>query len=190
MTSAKSATNELALIGDFNLCMEKWTDRRYQWNKLADFWKHVISDNGLMFDNLGITFESHYTLQSGDKVKSALDHAYFSNSHIFTNSRLVENSMSDHLPIMLDINTVPHKKGNKKANYTMKRSYKNFVNEEFLKDLALQPWESLAAPKLDVHAKAKFPSGGPHAGTCPVNNGSGLVTPGDVLECNYKHLGF
>ena len=95
------------------MCMKRWDDRDYQWKKLTDHWRNVLKENGLKFDNIGDTFESHYTLQNGKKVRSSLDHVYLSNDNLFTNSRKLQNNVSDHSPIMVDIDTVPRTKSDK-----------------------------------------------------------------------------
>ena len=73
IATAKKEGKEMSLIGDFNLCMDEWSDKQYDWKRLADYWTSCLAENGLKFDNLGTTFESYYTLEKG-KVKSALDH--------------------------------------------------------------------------------------------------------------------
>ena len=76
------------------------TDKETQ--EISDCWQNIIAENGLIFKNLGQTFESHY-VRNGDTSKSALDHVYHTNSSIFSNSRKIENDLSDHFPVMLDI---------------------------------------------------------------------------------------
>ena len=93
---AKSATNETAIVGDFNLCMDKWNEKTYQWKTLSDYWINVLKENGLKYEEMGTTYESFYTLKNGNKVKSALDHVYHTNNSIFKESRKLQNSMSDH----------------------------------------------------------------------------------------------
>ena len=137
------------MIGDFNLCMDRWDEKTYQWKTVSDHWRIILKENGLMYENIGVTFESFYTLQNGTKVKSALDHVYHTSNSIFKESRKIPNSLSDHCPVVLNIQLKPNKAEQAEKKFILKRSYKKFVKGDFLCDLAAQPWEDLVG--LDVN---------------------------------------
>ena len=83
---AKKSSCEIALIGDFNICMDKtFNDVIEQEDKViadgertnesdttkqevSDYWQNIIADNGLNFKNLGQTFESSY-VKNGETSK-------------------------------------------------------------------------------------------------------------------------
>ena len=98
---------------------------------------------------------------------------YHTNNSMFKESRKLQNSMSDHCPIMLDIQLNSSQSEQKDPKFTLKRSYKNFKAEEFLKDIkdsdinksviaqnniedAALKFENTFKPILDRHAPIKL----------------------------------
>ena len=124
------------MTGDFNLDMERWNNEEYgDLKKVADVWRYAVSKNGLLYENMGITY-----VHFGGLSKSALDHIYFS-SKIATNCRKLSNSFSDHFPLMVDLEVFKSSQL-KKDSFILKRSFKNFNKESFLQDLLREKWDS------------------------------------------------
>ena len=43
---------------------------------ISDYWQYVLAENGLKFENLGRTWESHY-VKNGETLKSAVSYRIF-----------------------------------------------------------------------------------------------------------------
>ena len=50
----------LLVTGDINLDMLQWSKNSYYKKSIADTWKSSITKSGLKWENLGITYTSHY----------------------------------------------------------------------------------------------------------------------------------
>ena len=61
--------------------------------------------------------------------------------------------MSDHRPIIVNID-VKKKQSEKSEKFILKRSFKVFNKEEFLKDLAKMRWEYIGCENQSVHESA------------------------------------
>ena len=86
------------MAGDLNFDMLRWNNNDYgDVKQVSDVWRHVVSKNGLLFQDLGITY-----VHFGGHTKSGLDHIYFT-SKIAVNCRKLSKGFSDHFPIMADL---------------------------------------------------------------------------------------
>ena len=150
ISTASSEKKEIIMAGDFNLDMKRWNDEAYgEVKKVADLWRNAVSKNGLLYEDLGITY-----CHMNGQTKSALDHIYFS-SKIANNCRKLSNSFSDHFPVMVDLE-VTKNRPSEEDQFILKRCHKNFNKELFLQDLLNQKWDSqvFADPSVPVHEKA------------------------------------
>ena len=96
--------------------IKRWDNEDYgELKKIADVWRNAVSNNGLLYEDLGITY-AHLNGQT----KSALDHIYFS-SKIAENCRKLSKGFSDHFPVMVDLN-VSKSSPPKTDKFILKRS--------------------------------------------------------------------
>ena len=117
---ARAATENkpLLIMGDMNLCMSDWNNPDYCWKILSDLWRSIIKENGLRYEFLGPTYFSSYVKQDGRTKESCLDHIYFTELSNFENPRKLKNSISDHVPILIDIKILAQ--GNRKPRYILR----------------------------------------------------------------------
>ena len=143
--------------GDFNLNSDLWDNSNYSEKSLSDIWRSKFAQNGLTQTDMGITYMSFYTLQNGEKAKSALDHVYSNDEKVFTCSKeqKLPNSLSDHLAIYSEFQMSQGKHENKRPNYFLRRCWKKFNQNDFMKDLTNQPWETVIDPKKTVHEQSQ-----------------------------------
>ena len=139
-------------MGDINIDMNRWKDEEWELKYMADAWRNTISNNGLLYEDLGITYA-----HPNGVTRSALDHVYFNNKSIAQNCRKINNSLSDHFPIMVDLemNKVA---SHKKDRYILRRCFKKFIKDDFIQDLLSQIWDSpiLADPSVSASEKAAY----------------------------------
>ena len=158
---ARAATeNKPQLImGDINLCMSDWNMPDYSWKILADLWRSIIKENGLSYEFLGPTYFSNYVKNDGTTKESCLDHIYFTDHTNFKNPRKLMNSVSDHVPILIDLKISTQEKQKQKPRFILRRKFQILRNKsilnKFLSDLSHENWEILA--KLpNTNDKARF----------------------------------
>ena len=145
------------IMGDINLCMSDWNVPDYSWKNLADLWRSIIKENGLSYEFLGPTYFSNYIKEDGRTKTSCLDHIYFTDHSNFKNPRKLTNSLSDHVPILIDLKISAKEK--QKSRFILRRNFKILRNKsilnKFLSDLSHENWEILASLS-DTNEKAKF----------------------------------
>ena len=98
----------------------RWKDENWDLKSEADKWRNAVSKNGLLYEDLGIT----YAHPNGE-TKSALDHIYFSSNSTASNCRKTDQSFSDHFPILVDLDMKKPVQP-KKHKFILRRNYKNF----------------------------------------------------------------
>ena len=155
------------IIGDVNLCSKKWDDQNYAHKTLADRWREGMARSGIELLELGSTYFSNHASQAGVFAESALDHIYTNCPHKVIETKVLEKSSTDHLPIFLKYQM----KKKPERTTISKRSFKNFNPKAFCRDLAWAPWEeiwiaedinemvslysSFVNRALDIHAPVK-----------------------------------
>ena len=74
----------------------------YYRKTIADKWKSSIAKAGLIWKQLGTSYISDST-KNGEHSKSALDYFYCSSDEVFSKYKKLNNSMSDHRPIVCSL---------------------------------------------------------------------------------------
>lgn len=139
------AANEgkfLVLLGDANLCSEKWEEPEYIHQVLAEELKGTLALCGLKIAKLGQTYLADRLTEQGNTIRSALDHIYFSQEladQISTEA--LEESSTDHLPILAYMTA--NRKQKIKPRTIMKRSLKKLTCKSWNETLIQKNWESL-----------------------------------------------
>ena len=120
-----SRYNNTIILGDMNLCSEKWKEVNFIYKNVANMLINTLEQCGLRERELGTTYTADGLNKNGDVVTSAIDHIYVSaDLESKTKTSKLINSSSDHLPIVARIE---RKKTNTKKYKTItKRSTKNF----------------------------------------------------------------
>ena len=131
--------DRVLIMGDLNLCSNKWDDKNYPHKSLADEWRSGIAKYGMQHINLGSTYFSNHSDKSGNFAESALDHLYTNFTGHLIETKILPNSSTDHLPIQAKLAI----KQKSKQKVILKRTMKKFNEKRFCRDLALQPWEKL-----------------------------------------------
>ena len=78
MERATEEQKEIIMMGDANICANKWNDPQYKNHRVASELKSRLEENGLRSIYLGNTYLAENTTQSGKISESALDHIYLS----------------------------------------------------------------------------------------------------------------
>ena len=119
---------DLIILGDANLCAETRHDTDYQKKNLAS---EVID---FLLEESLVQIVNEYTrteLKGGNMEKSCSDHIY-SNCQKCSEASVIAAGNSDHLATIF---TKYSKEIRIKPRVTQKRSYKNFVEEAFIREV-------------------------------------------------------
>ena len=139
---ANSETEKIVVTGDANLCANKWLSDDYDRKSVAQPLLHCLEENGLVIQDIGITFQADHSLPNGSVPESALDHVYVSKTlEACIETKKLENSSSDHLPV---VTTYSLNVKNLRYSHTItKRSFKDFTKERWNDALAQQEWQDV-----------------------------------------------
>ena len=108
---ASSENKTILMLGDANLCSNKWRDLNFLNRKIANQLTETLDANGLICIPVGATFLANQCQMSGEFTESWLDHVYHSEDMITdVITKTIQNSSSDHLPVVAGINMRIHKK--------------------------------------------------------------------------------
>ena len=147
--------NDLVLLGDLNIDSTRWNDSSYNLKPVAKLVLDTASRSNLVHLPTEYTFSANRHTSEGTKtVFSTIDHCFIQESIKVSKHGVLDNGMSDHRPLFVDIEYNFNNKS-KEETYVEKRSYKNFNPHNFCKDLAALPWEILVEAE-DVDAMAKI----------------------------------
>ena len=140
--AALSPNADIIILGDSNLDANKWRGEKFLHAKVAKVFFNTIEQNGLSILNVGNTYMADHAQANGNVAESALDHAYVRiGLNKVTEITKIENSSSDHLPVIISISSIY-----KKKIYTRqvtKRTFKNFNKENWNAELNRQDWSKL-----------------------------------------------
>ena len=87
-------------MGDANLCSEKWDNPKFLHKKVSSILRNALEQNGIVTNNIGITYTADHAHGDNEFAESAIDHVYNSSSisdKIQINK--LSNSSSDHVPV-------------------------------------------------------------------------------------------
>ena len=156
MTKANTEGKRVVMLGDANLDSLKWENKEYTHNKVAKEMQNALASNGMVNMDVGNTFLADRLRLDGTKIESALDHVYIQ-KEMEADIKVTkgESSATDHLPIMAEISQVGKTKDKRKVEpkSIVKRSMKNFSEENWKSCLLQQDWEKLGRTE-DVHEMA------------------------------------
>ena len=136
---ANNSSNKIIILGDANLCSEKWTELNYVRKSVAKPLIQCLDQNGLRVQNVGPTFQADHIQSNGKVAESSIDHVYNSlplDDCIKLNK--LSNSSSDHLPVLLSYSLDLTKL--RYSHSVTKRSFKYFTKEKWNEALAKQDW--------------------------------------------------
>ena len=112
-----------------------------------------LKQNGMKNIDIGNTYLADNTTQNGKIAESALDHIYMSSGmEEKTRGYKLENSATDHLPIVAEVTRMEGK--NMRNKVVVKRSMKNFTKENWNRSLAKGEWEKIGQTE-DVNVMAE-----------------------------------
>ena len=142
---AAAENKDLLIMGDANLCSERWDSPNFKHKQIADELKETLTQCGLTVLNLGKTYLADRLNPDGNEIESCLDHIYASET--IKNSlktHKLDNSATDHLPIIacFETNKAMRNKSCPKAP-VYKRSMKNFNKTRWIDCLRTRNWENI-----------------------------------------------
>ena len=133
---------KMIIMGDANLCSEKWKMDNYDMKSIANPLLECLEQNGLQIQQVGKTYQADHTSANGTVASSALDHVYSSETiEKSVRVRKLPTSSTDHLPVLISYSLDKNKVEYKRA--ITKRSYKNFTKERWNTCLAKQNWNEI-----------------------------------------------
>ena len=126
----------------------KWSDPSFVNKKIATQLKDCLLQNGLICEDVGITFVGDHVQRNGEIAQSNLDHVYTckSVSQRITSIKLIDNTSSDHHLVLVTYNPSKSQSNSNKKEYKKKitkRSMKNFNEEVWNAALQTKNWEAL-----------------------------------------------
>ena len=98
--ATRRKTTNVIIIGDANLCTEKWDNAKLLHKKVSTILRNALEPNDLVSNNVGITYTADHTHGDNKYSESAIDHVYNSRkiSDRIQISKLC-NSSSDHVSL-------------------------------------------------------------------------------------------
>lgn len=91
-------------------------------------------------------------MQNGEKKRSALDHVYHTQHKIFDGFEKFGPRFSDHWSIKCCVSAPGRAKPN--DTFILRRSWKDFDQNNYLHDLVNRPWDEVLDPKKSAHEQA------------------------------------
>ena len=156
MEQASMENKNMILMGDANICTLKWDEDNFRQKNIAMEIKSSLAQCGLLNMDIGNTYLADRLSEDGTTIESALDHVYI-NPDIekrVTVKKLKESS-TDHLPIVVELETKTRAGTGGKAKKITRRCMKNFTQTGWKECLAAKRWERLGETE-DVEEMAKF----------------------------------
>jgi hypothetical protein len=144
------ATNEnktVVIVGDANLCSEKWNSPTFHLKQVADELKNTLVQCGLHLIPLGVTYIADSLNPKKQEMTSALDHAYVTiGDEHRTHAKKIENSATDHLPIIVSVITKNTSRTAQEIRpTTTRRSFKDFTKTRWIDALRNQDWSEISS---------------------------------------------
>ena len=143
---ATSENKSIIIMGDANLCTQRWDSPSFKYKRIADELRETLTQCGITQIELGPTYLADRLSDDGSEIESCIDHAYVSKDLANkVNSFKLENSATDHLPIVVSYQqdvglTNPKKTGGS----ILKRSMKNFTQTRWIDSLRACNWNPLS----------------------------------------------
>jgi hypothetical protein len=137
------ANKPTIVMGDANLCMDRWKDANYTHNDLANEVLGTLAQSGMTPIELGPTYLADRLSPEGHIIESALDHNYASENILNeATMRKTDESSTDHVPIFTEV--LDGRRKDRKEKIIVKRCMKEFTKEKWMDCLAGREWERLA----------------------------------------------
>ena len=119
--TADTENKKIIVLGDANLCASKWNEHDFTLKIVAEELKSTLAQCGMINVELGHTYLADRMTEAGQPIQSSLDHIYRSDElDQCTISKKLENSSTDHVPIMISI---IDKKSTNSINKVTKRCF-------------------------------------------------------------------
>ena len=140
---ATAENKTILILGDANLCSEKWKLPSYKFRRIAEELRETLAQCGLIQVELGPTYFADRLNDDGTEIKSSLDHIYMSESLLSKSvTKKLNNSATDHLPILTSLVASKTKKKEESGSF-LKRSMKNFTKTRWLDCLRARNWDRI-----------------------------------------------
>ena len=151
---ATEEDKEMIMLGDANICTQKWEDPNYKNHKVATELRNAVVQNGMINMKLGNTFMADNCTNRENVTESAIDHIYITKEmEDRTKVSKLLKSATDHLPIVAEIARKECLRKGPKVVW--KRSLKGFTKEKWNESLARKRWEAIGETE-DVNEMAKI----------------------------------
>ena len=153
---ATNQSNKCVIVGDANLCSQKWRDPNYTHKLLANFLIDTLDQCGLTQKNVGETYMANNTQANGQVATSAIDHIYC--SAVFEDSvcsKKLKISSTDHVPVIARVVLINPTKKEQITRKITKRSFKLFNHTSWNDALSKQDW-SKVEKETDLNEAAKI----------------------------------
>ncbi len=140
--TASGGGRRVLVMGDLNLCQEKWDSLSYPHVPLACTLRDGLASCAMDILPVAFTYFSNHKSPTGNYAKSALDHIYTSHHTGIQQWGSVDCSLSDHVPIQVTLTA--HSNNISSSKSITRQNFKNFDQVAFNQALAAMPWEDLA----------------------------------------------
>ena len=144
---AAAEKKQLIILGDANLCSERWNAANYTHKRIAGEIQETLIQCGLTQVPLGPTYLADRLDENGMEIQSAIDHAYVSQSMMSrTNIQKLDNSATDHLPILASfiLKNQTQILKTKSSGSIYKRSMKDFNKTRWIDCLRSRNWNNVS----------------------------------------------
>ena len=142
LEKAYKEEKNLIVMGDANLCSNKWQNPTFTNKKIANQLIGTLEACGLKIVPVGPTFIADHCQPDGSITESWLDHVYHSDqvkSEIST--KIINYGSSDHLPVIISQKALLDRKMFKRK--IVKRKMKNFSNNGWNEALMKKDWSKI-----------------------------------------------
>ena len=153
---AVSEDKTVVVLGDANLCSDKWDLPTFLHKKVAEELRDTLTHCGLKLIPLGTTYTADRLDEDDQEITSALDHVYVSSiDEAKMTAKKLPNSATDHVPIMVTLNLSQKTKPVSKQKPTVqKRSMQNFTKTRWIDALRNQDWAEVTSEQ-DIEKKTE-----------------------------------
>jgi hypothetical protein len=152
--TAASEGKTMVVLGDANLCCERWSSPMFQYKRVAEELQDTLTHCGLELCNLGTTYTADRLDVDNNEITSALDHIYITSvDKTKLTTEKLPISATDHSPIMATFHQPRETKQRPNQGTSIRRRcMRDFTKTRWVDALRNQEWVEVVSEQ-DLETK-------------------------------------
>ena len=152
--TAASEGKTMVVLGDANLCCERWSSPMFQYKRVAEELRDTLTHCGLELCNLGTTYTADRLDVDNNEITSALDHIYITSvDKTKLTTEKLPISATDHSPIMATFHQPRETKQRPNQGTSIRRRcMRDFTKTRWVDALRNQEWVEVVSEQ-DLETK-------------------------------------